>query len=115
MYQDHNVSVESRKWRVDDAHAPQPVQLHIEMLRSVKEKLPRGEYVLLVSLYDRLGGHPVRWSNLKDSRRGRMGHARWQTATHPVVSDVWHAQDPRSETDWSYVPRTGPPRPLLRQ
>ena len=94
--------LEGRKWRIDDVHTPQPIQMHIECLRAIKEKLPRfvhslslpfpshfdisGEYVLLVSIFDRLGGHPMRWRGLTDFRRHQRGHPRWQGATHPVVS-----------------------------
>ena len=47
--------------------------------RGVKDKLPGGRYVLMVSLYNRLSGHVLRWSKL----RGQM----WGGATLPVTHD----------------------------
>lgn len=49
------------------------------VIRGVKDKLPHGRYVLMVSLYNRLGGHCLRWSKL----RGQF----WGGATLPVGHD----------------------------
>ena len=38
-----------------------------------------GRYVLMVSLYDRLGGHVLKWSNLKGQQ--------WGGATLPLHHD----------------------------
>jgi hypothetical protein len=35
--------------------------MRIHSLRAVKTKLPKGAYVILLSMYDRLGGRPIRW------------------------------------------------------
>ncbi|KAJ4462311.1 putative transmembrane protein [Paratrimastix pyriformis] len=43
------------------AHMDQPIDLHIDRVRAIKDKVPPGEYVLVVSMYDRLGGHIQRW------------------------------------------------------
>ena len=40
---------------------------------------PAGRYVLMVSLYDRLGGHVLKWSNLKGQQ--------WGGATLPLQHD----------------------------
>ena len=40
---------------------------------------PGGRYVLMVSLYDRLGGHVLKWSNLKGQQ--------WGGATLPLQHD----------------------------
>ena len=41
--------------------------------------MPGGRYVLMVSLYDRLGGHVLKWSNLKGQQ--------WGGATLPLQHD----------------------------
>lgn len=41
---------------------PQPLELRLGLIRGVKSKLPPGRYVLLATLYDRLGGRPLRWT-----------------------------------------------------
>jgi len=48
------------------ANAPRILSLKVDCLRAIKNKLPGGFYVVLVTLYDHLGGHPIRWSALKD-------------------------------------------------
>ncbi|VDI72896.1 Hypothetical predicted protein [Mytilus galloprovincialis] len=68
-----------RRWKVDWDKTPQPIQVKLKCLRGVREKLPGGRYVLMVSLYNRLGGHVLRWSKLK----GQM----WGAATLPIDHD----------------------------
>ncbi|CAK4098589.1 unnamed protein product [Aphanomyces euteiches] len=51
-----------RRYRAEWARIPQPIEIHIHMLRAVKDKLPIGHYVILATLYDRLGGHPITWT-----------------------------------------------------
>ncbi|RHY35132.1 hypothetical protein DYB32_000356 [Aphanomyces invadans] len=51
-----------RRYRTEWAFIPQPIEIHVHMLRAVKDKLPQGHYVLLATLYDRLGGSPITWS-----------------------------------------------------
>ena len=41
--------------------------------------VPVGEYVLMVSLYSRLGGHVMKWSNLRGQK--------WGAATSPLMHD----------------------------
>ncbi|KAH3752765.1 hypothetical protein DPMN_187391, partial [Dreissena polymorpha] len=65
-----------RRWKVDWNLTPQPVQVKLKCLRGVKDKLPRGRYVMMVSLYDRLGGNILRWSKMKGQH--------WGGATLPV-------------------------------
>ncbi|XP_045180354.2 uncharacterized protein LOC123539694 isoform X3 [Mercenaria mercenaria] len=65
-----------RRWKVDWNLTPQPVQVKLKCLRGVKDKLPRGRYVMMVSLYDRLGGNILRWSEMKGQH--------WGAATAPV-------------------------------
>ncbi|XP_033640408.1 uncharacterized protein LOC117300735 [Asterias rubens] len=68
-----------RRWKVDWNRAPQPIQIKLTTLRGVKNKLPAGRYVLMVSLYDRIGGHVLRWSNLRGQE--------WGGATLPMNHD----------------------------
>ena len=58
-----------RRYHVHYRHAPRLLSLHIHALRSVKDKLPAGQYHIRVSLYDRLGGRPLAWTG-SSSRYG---------------------------------------------
>ena len=66
-----------RRWRVEWTKSPQPIQIKINCIRGLKDKIPVGRYAIMVSLYDRLGGHPMQWSTLDG--------ARWGAATIPVA------------------------------
>ncbi|KAA0171596.1 hypothetical protein FNF28_00529 [Cafeteria roenbergensis] len=46
------------------SRVPQPLRLTVHQARGVKDRLPRGRYVLLVTLWDRLGGRPLRWTQM---------------------------------------------------
>ncbi|KAJ9438579.1 hypothetical protein DIPPA_27439, partial [Diplonema papillatum] len=48
---------------------PQQVGLHITSVRGLKDKVPKGNYTLLISKVDKLGGEPFKWSlrNAKSS------------------------------------------------
>ncbi|XP_046362564.2 uncharacterized protein LOC124139499 [Haliotis rufescens] len=59
-----------RRWKVDWNNTPQPIQIKLKCLRGVKDKLPAGRYVLMVSLYNRMGGHSLRWSKMKGQQWG---------------------------------------------
>ena len=48
-------------------------------LSGIKDKLPGGRYVVLVSMYDRIGGHVMRWSNLTGQQ--------WSGSTLPLSHD----------------------------
>lgn len=48
-------------------------------LPGIKDKLPGGRYVVLVSMYDRIGGHVMRWSNLTGQQ--------WSGSTLPLCHD----------------------------
>ncbi|OQR96964.1 hypothetical protein ACHHYP_12840 [Achlya hypogyna] len=56
-----NVPIQTRRYRTEWARIPQPLELRVHMLRAPKDKLPQGHYVLLATLYDRLGGVPISW------------------------------------------------------
>jgi hypothetical protein len=55
----------ARELRVDWGGLPQPLEVRVSRVRAVKNKLPDGLYILMVSLYNRLGGNPMRWSGLR--------------------------------------------------
>lgn len=52
-----------RRLRVTWKGIPQTLAVRVRRLNAVKDKLPRGSYVLVATLYDRLGGHAMHWSN----------------------------------------------------
>ena len=59
---------------------PQPVAIDIKLMRAVRDRLPNGKYSVLVTLYDRLGGSPLHWTEagLNGSDVGLPG------ATEPI-------------------------------
>eukprot|EP00033_Pygsuia_biforma_P002828 GCRY01003122.1.p1 GENE.GCRY01003122.1~~GCRY01003122.1.p1 ORF type:complete len:961 (+),score=314.90 GCRY01003122.1:189-3071(+) len=71
--------VAGRRWRVDWTRAPQPIRIRLHAIRSPRDRLTAGKYVLMVSLYDRLGGGPLRWSRLRGQE--------WAGSTLPVAYD----------------------------
>lgn len=52
----------ARRFRVDWRGVPQPVEIRIHCIRAVRDRLPRGSYVLLSSMAERLGGRVMRWT-----------------------------------------------------
>lgn len=40
----------------------QQVEINIQALRGVKDKLPKGEYMILISKWDKMAGDPMPWS-----------------------------------------------------
>jgi hypothetical protein len=59
---------------------PQPIEVRAHMVRDVKDKLPKGRYVLLLSMADRLGGRPLQWTKLAEG----YGMGAHPAATRPV-------------------------------
>ena len=57
------------KWSVEWKKTPQPVELNIVTVRGVKDKLPPGKFVLVVSIYDHMAGHALRWSAWENRRK----------------------------------------------
>ncbi|XP_078073104.1 uncharacterized protein ofcc1 [Mustelus asterias] len=66
-------------WIVEWSGTPQPVQIQLKCLRAVKDKLPKGQFILRISLCGQLGGHPLRWSKSKGQD--------WAGTTLPVQHD----------------------------
>ena len=52
--------------------SPQPVEFRIHLLRAVKNKLPKGCYVLMLTQYDSLGGRPLSWSRIGANGIGNL-------------------------------------------
>ena len=60
------VSVSGRKlYGVRSTYAPQPVEMKIHFMRALKDKIPRGEYLVMLSQYESLGGQLVSWSKIR--------------------------------------------------
>uniref|UniRef100_A0A8D0H6S1 Uncharacterized protein n=1 Tax=Sphenodon punctatus TaxID=8508 RepID=A0A8D0H6S1_SPHPU len=56
-----------------------PIQIQLKCLRGVKDKVPKGHYVLKVSLCGRLGGSALHWSTPEEQQ--------WAEMTPPVSHD----------------------------
>ncbi|GMF51612.1 unnamed protein product [Phytophthora fragariaefolia] len=52
-----------KRYRVELARIPLTIRVRGRMLNAVKDKLPPGQYVMVATLYDRLGGHALHWTN----------------------------------------------------
>ena len=78
---DRSTRAGARRLRATWRHLPQPMELHLLCVRALKDKVPAGRYVALVTLYDRLGGQPLRWS--KQDLSGGVGVGQ-PAATQPV-------------------------------
>ncbi|XP_053467432.1 uncharacterized protein LOC128599645 [Ictalurus furcatus] len=63
-------------WQVEWTRTPQPMEVCVVCLRTVREKLSRGLYSVRVSLHSGLGGPALRWSGLKEQQ--------WTGVTEPV-------------------------------
>ncbi|CAM9913527.1 unnamed protein product, partial [Ectocarpus sp. 12 AP-2014] len=55
-----------RRFRVDWKGVPQPVEIRLHCIRAVRDRLPRGSYVMLSSMAERLGGRVMRWTKGAD-------------------------------------------------
>ena len=54
----------SRRLALRSESLPQPLEIRVHCLRAVKEKLPRGAYVVMASMFKSLGGQPLAWTRL---------------------------------------------------
>ncbi|OEH76387.1 ojoplano variant related protein [Cyclospora cayetanensis] len=43
---------------------PQALRIRLDLCRAVKDDIPRGHYVMMVSVWNRLGGHKLTWTYL---------------------------------------------------
>ncbi|XP_030829615.1 uncharacterized protein LOC582863 isoform X1 [Strongylocentrotus purpuratus] len=94
-----------RRWKVDWNRAPQPIQIKLKCLRGVKDKLPAGRFILMTSLYDRLGGHVLRWSNLRGQE--------WAGSTLPLNHDghFYNVEIPIDQSQFTVCPSKPDIRP----
>lgn len=56
----------ARRFRIDWRGVPQPVEIRLHCIRAVRDRLPRGSYVMLASMAERLGGRVMRWTKEHD-------------------------------------------------
>eukprot|EP00607_Mallomonas_marina_P001244 CAMPEP_0182436446 /NCGR_PEP_ID=MMETSP1167-20130531/81651_1 /TAXON_ID=2988 /ORGANISM="Mallomonas Sp, Strain CCMP3275" /LENGTH=394 /DNA_ID=CAMNT_0024628635 /DNA_START=66 /DNA_END=1246 /DNA_ORIENTATION=- len=59
-----NSKAVSRSLEVNYSHVPLPIEMRVHLLRACKDKLQRGNYILMLSQFDRLGGSPLMWSEI---------------------------------------------------
>mmetsp|Transcript_12662 Transcript_12662/g.19011 ORF Transcript_12662/g.19011 Transcript_12662/m.19011 type:complete len:1409 (+) Transcript_12662:151-4377(+) len=50
-----------KHWTLEWEKEPHLIDVRICQLRAVKDKLPEGKYLMLVSIWDRLGGYPLQF------------------------------------------------------
>ena len=86
--------------------------MRIHHLRAVKNKLPKGAYVLMLTQYDRLGGQPLSWSKIgaygigqarPSTTRPVKHYGRYFDRVLRVDSSVFALCPPRSMWKPSYV------------
>ena len=53
-----------RRYGAELDQVPQPIELKIHCIRAIKTKLTNGDYSVMVSVFDRLGGRPLRYENI---------------------------------------------------
>ncbi|TYZ67749.1 hypothetical protein PybrP1_012992 [[Pythium] brassicae (nom. inval.)] len=51
-----------KRYRAEWQSVPLTLKIRVKMLSALKDKLPGGHYVLVATVYDRLGGHALHWS-----------------------------------------------------
>eukprot|EP00906_Rhabdomonas_costata_P000606 RCo000771 len=78
------------QWNAEWAHAARPILVTPRVIRGIKDKLGEGYYVLLCTLYDRIGGTPVTY----EAAEATAGKA----ATPPILhSGRWQDLELRVE------------------
>ncbi|KAH8078838.1 DNA-binding transcription factor [Aureococcus anophagefferens] len=65
--------VGGRRYAVNWDLIPRPIEIRVHGLRAVKDKLPKGTYVIMVSMQDRLAGRPLRWTKTHSYGGGGFG------------------------------------------
>lgn len=51
---------------------PQPIEIRIHLMRALKSKLPKGNYVIMLTQFDSLGGLPLSWSEIGTNGIGNL-------------------------------------------
>jgi uncharacterized protein YigA (DUF484 family) len=82
--QRHNLSAQTAKGGASSEwlNTPQIVQTRIEVIRCVKDKLPKGRYAILCSILDRIGGNVLDYQS-KSSKK-------WRRITSPKTHSGEH-------------------------
>ncbi|KAJ1468393.1 hypothetical protein T484DRAFT_1920404, partial [Baffinella frigidus] len=64
----HLLHGHSKEWKLAAAlaDAPRPIKIRVDTIRVVRDKLPRGHYVVVATLMDRLGGKPITYSGSQE-------------------------------------------------
>ena len=52
----------ARRYELMWFRVPQPIEMRIHLMRCVSNKLRRGNFCILATMYDRLGGHMISWT-----------------------------------------------------
>ena len=101
----------ARRYRVDWDFQPRPVEIRVQLLRSLRDKLPRGRYAVLVSMYDRLAGCPLRWTKKSGFSGGGSGER--PAATRPVSHGgmYYHSELRVEQSLFALCPSTSQIRP----
>jgi len=85
-------------------HQHQVVEVRIELVRCVKDKLPKGRYAILCSILDRVGGNPIDYGLGKSKK--------WRRITAPKIhSGEYYLNNLRFEKSLLIV---APPRADIR-
>lgn len=58
--------IQSRRFQVAWLHSPRMLRIRVDWVRALSTKLPEGSYQVMCTLYDRVGGSPLRWSKALD-------------------------------------------------
>lgn len=59
----HVLTLPSKQYRIYDIHTPRILRVRIDYLRGLRNKVQPGNYVIQCTLYNRLNGDPLRYSN----------------------------------------------------
>ena len=72
----------AKKWRLSAAlkASPRPIKIRIDTCRVLRDKIPRGHYVVVATLLSRLAGQPLHY-------RGAGAQRLTSTRTRPVAHD----------------------------
>lgn len=84
--EDLEEKLKGRHFELDWERAPQPLEIELHALRGIRDKIPKGYYVLRMSMFDQLQGQPMVWQNL-----GTIGNEKWYTALAPRLHDGKHS------------------------
>lgn len=93
----HSRVPQSRKrYRVEWQKIPVTIQIRVKMLSALKDKLPGGHYVLVATLYDRLGGHALHWSAWDPEYAGNQARRKVDARKH---KEKCHKQSDESDPE----------------